>query len=130
MHLTLLSCLGWCPELLLGIVDKLQKWTCWIVGPLLAASLEPLDHCQNVATLGLFSRYGFVRCSSKLAQLVVLCYSRGGFSGYSDSLHYFSVMIPRCYKDVYVKNFFPCTSSLWNSFPIECFPLIYDQSDN
>ena len=130
MHLTLLSCLGWCPQLLLGIVDKLQKWTCWTVGPLLAASLEPLDHRQNVATLSLFSRYCFVRCSSKLAQLVPLCYCRGRYSRYSDGLHYFSVTILRCYKDVYVKSFFPRTSSLWNSLPIECFPLIYDQSDN
>ena len=126
MHLTLLSCLGWCPQLLLGIVDKLQKWTCWTVGLLLAASLELLDHRQNVATLSLFSRYCFVRCSSKLAELVPLCYSRGK----SDSLHYFSVTIPRCYKNLYVKSFFPCKSSLWNSLPIECFPLIYDQSDN
>ena len=38
----------------------------------------------------------------------------------------FSVTIPRCYKDVYVNNFFPCTARLWNSLPIECFALTYD----
>ena len=34
-----------------------------------------------------------------------------------------SVIIPRCYKDVYVNSFFPRTARLWNSLSIECFPL-------
>ena len=33
--------------------------------------------------------------------------------------------IPTCYKDVCVKSFFPRTARLWNSPPIECFPLTY-----
>ena len=45
---------------------------------------------------------------------------------HSDRLHDFSVTIPRCCKDVYVNSFFPCTARLWNSLPIECFPLTYD----
>ena len=45
---------------------------------------------------------------------------------YSDRLHDFSVTIPRCYKDVYVNSFFPCTARLWNSLPIECFPSTYN----
>ena len=40
----------------------------------------------------------------------------------------FSVTIHRCYKDVYVNSFFPRTAKLWNSLPIECFPLTYDFS--
>ena len=47
---------------------------------------------------------------------------------YSDILHGFSVTIPRCYEDVYLNNFFPCTAKTWNSLPRECFPLIYDLS--
>ena len=27
--------------------------------------------------------------------------------------------------DVYASNFFPCTGRLWNSLPVEFFPLIY-----
>ena len=50
------------------------------------------------------------------------------FFRYSERLHDFSVTIPRCYKDVYVKRFFPRTAKLWNSLPIECFPLTYDLS--
>ena len=45
---------------------------------------------------------------------------------YSDRLHDFSVIIRRCYKDVYVNSFFPRTARLWNSLPIECFPLTCD----
>ena len=68
------------------------------------------------------------RCSSELAQLVPLPYSRGRSTGCSDRLHDFSVTIPRCYKDVYVNSFFPRTARLWNYLPIECFPLTYDLS--
>ena len=70
----------------------------------------------------------FGRCSSELAQLVPLPYSRGRSTRYSDRLHDFSVTIPRCYKDFCVNSFFPRTARLWNSLPIECFPLSYDLS--
>ena len=61
-----------------------------------------------------------------MAQLVPLPYSRGRSTRYSDRLHDSSVTTPRCYKDVYVNSFFPLTGRLWNSLPIECFPLTYD----
>ena len=63
-------------------------------------------------------RYYFGRCSSELTELVSLPYSQGRFTHYSDRWHDFSVTIPRC--------FFPHTARLWNSLPIECFPLTYD----
>ena len=118
----LLSRLGWC------LLDKLQKWIYRIVGPSLAVSLEPLGHHRNVASLSLFYRYYFGRCSSDMAQLVPLPFSQGRSTHFSDRLHDFSVTIPRCYKDVYVYSFFPRTAKLWNSLPIECCPLTYDLS--
>ena len=42
------------PSCYLGLLDKLQKQICRIVGPSLAASLEPLAHHHNVASLSLF----------------------------------------------------------------------------
>ena len=39
------------PSCSLELLDKLQKWICRIVGPSLAASLEPLAHHRNVASL-------------------------------------------------------------------------------
>ena len=59
----------------LELLDKLQKRICMIVGRSLAASLEPLAHCQNVASVSLCYRYYFGRCSSELAQLVPLPFS-------------------------------------------------------
>ena len=84
----------------LKLLDKLQKLICRTVGPLLAGSLEPLAHCRNIACLSRFYRYYFGRCSSELAQLVTLPYSRGSSTGYSDRLYNFSVTVPRFYKDV------------------------------
>ena len=112
----------------LELLDKLQKRVYMTVDPSIAVSLEPLAHCQNVANISLFYRYYFGKCSSELAELVPLSYSRGKFTCYSDRLHDFSVTIVRCYKDVYVNRFFLCTARLWNSLPIECFPLTYDLS--
>ena len=41
----------------LELLDKLQKRICRTVGPSLSASLEPLAHCWNVASLSLFYRW-------------------------------------------------------------------------
>ena len=84
------------PSCYLDLLGKLQKWICRIVGPSLAASLEPLAHRRNVASLSLFYRYYFGRCSSELAQLVPLSFSQVSSTCYSDRFHYFSVTIPRC----------------------------------
>ena len=132
---TIRPCMEYCchvwagaPSCYLKVLDKLQKRICRTVGPSLASSLESLTHYRNVASLSLFCRYYFGRCSSELAQLVPLPYSEGRFTRYSDRLHDFSVTNSRCYKDVYVNSFFPRTVKLWNSLPIECFPLTYDLS--
>ena len=119
---------GGAPSCYLDLLDRLQKRISRIIGPSLTASLEPLAHRRNAASLGLFYRYYFGRYSSELAQLVPLLFPRGRSTRYSDRLHDFSVTIPRCYKDVCVNSFFPRTAKLWNSLPIECFSLTYDLS--
>ena len=106
-----------------GLVPLVAPWNCS-----LAACLELLAHCWNVARLSFFHRYYFGRCSSELTQLVPLPFSWWRSTHYSDRWHDFSVTIPRCYKDVYVDSFFPCTARPWNSLSIECFLLIYDLS--
>ena len=57
------------PSCYFELSDKLQKQICRTVGLSLAASLKPLAHCQNEASLNLLYRYYFGRCSSELAQL-------------------------------------------------------------
>ena len=75
----------------LELLDKLRKQICRTVGPLLAASLAPLDHRRNVATSSLFYRYYFGRCSFEMAELVPLPCPHGRSIHYSARLNDFSV---------------------------------------
>ena len=116
---TICPCMEYCchvwagvPGCYLKLFDKLQKWICRTVGPSLATSLEPLADCRNIASLSLSYRYYFGICSSEMAQLIPLPFSRGKSTRYSDRLHDFSVNIFKCYKDVYVKSFFSRTARL------------------
>ena len=75
----MLGCMKYCchvwvcvPSCYFELLDKLQKWICRTIGSSLVASLEPFAHCRNVASLNLFCRYYYGRCSSELAQLVPL----------------------------------------------------------
>ena len=79
---TIHPCMEYCchvwagaPSCYLKLLDTLQEQICRTVGPSLAASLEPLAHHLNVASLSLFYQYYFGRCSSALAQLVPLLFS-------------------------------------------------------
>ena len=82
----------------------------WNVGLLIIHhSCDILPHYQNLATLGLFCRYCFGRYSP---ELFVLPYFGGGYIRYSNKLYDFSVTIPVCYKDVYVRSFFTRTARL------------------
>ena len=53
MYRILLSCWACIPSCYLKLLDKLQKRICRAVGPSLAASLEPLGHRRNAASLTL-----------------------------------------------------------------------------
>ena len=66
---TIWSCMEYCrhvwadaPSCYLELLDKLQKCIRRVAGPSPAASLEPLAHRRNVASLNLFYRYYFGRC--------------------------------------------------------------------
>ena len=115
---TIWPCMEYCchvwagaPSCYLELLDKLQKQICRTVGPSYLNPLPLLNwtlgSSSKLTSLSLFYRYYFGRCSSELAELVPLPYSRGRSTCYSDRLHDFSVTIPRCYKDIYVNSFFP-----------------------
>ena len=59
------ACMEYCCYCL-EMLDKLQKRICGTVGSSPAASLEPLAHHGNVASLTLFYMYYFGRCSFEL----------------------------------------------------------------
>ena len=99
---TIRPCMEYCCHVWAGLLSgtvrlatKMNMQDCWSFTCCLS---EPLAHRRNVASLSLFYRYYFGRCSSELAQLVPLPYSRGRSTCYSDRLHDFSVTIFRCYK--------------------------------
>ena len=67
---TIRPCMEYCCPIWAGarscyleLLDKLQKRIYRTVVPSLAASLEPLPHRRNVASLSLFYRYYIDRCS-------------------------------------------------------------------
>ena len=115
------------PEAALYLFKSIIQPCMNTIHPSLAVSLEPLANNRNVASLSLFYRYHFGQCSSELSQQVPPPYSWGGSTRFSDRLNSFSVTIPICYKDVSGNSFLPRKARLWNSLPIECFPLTYDQ---
>ena len=67
---------------------------------------KPLAHHRNAASLNLFYRYEYGRCSHELVQLVPSPYSQRRTTLCSDRLHDFSVTILRCQKHVYVNSLF------------------------
>ena len=94
------------------------KWTLlWLMNSNMVKP-EQFDHLHLVyhftVPLSLFYRYYIGRCSPELTQLVPLPCSWGRSACYSDRSHYFSVIIPRCHKNVYVKSFF-LQNLLWIS---------------
>ena len=58
------------PSVVLSLLDKVQRRIVNIIGPTLAAKLQPLSHRRNVASLSLFYKYFHGRCSSELSSLV------------------------------------------------------------
>ena len=88
------SCHVWAsaPSCYLELLYKLQKRICGTVASL-AASHQPLVHRRIIASLSLFYRHYFGKCSSELAQPVPLPYYRGRSTRYSDRLHDFNNFI-------------------------------------
>ena len=104
-------------------MDKLQRC---IYNPELSASLPSLAHRQDVASLNIFYKYYFGRCSSELSELVPLPHVCGCSTRYSNSLHDFVVTVPPYSQEIYANSFFALTCQLWNSLFGECFPLTYN----
>ena len=79
----------------LDMLDKLQKRLNTTVFPILAVSPQLLVH-RRIATVSLFYRYYFDRCSPELGELAPLPYYRGRLNCYSERLHYFSAIMLLC----------------------------------
>ena len=71
----------------------LQERVLRTAAPILHACFEPLAHCRNIATLSLMYKHYFGRSPSKLAELVLVPYSRRSSSRYCNSFNDFSVTL-------------------------------------
>ena len=124
---TIWSCIEYCCHVWVGalscfleLLDKLQKWVCRAVGPSLASSLEPLPGRQNVASLSLsitlvdvhliwLNWFHFLNLEGGLLVILIDC------------MIFLSPFLDVTRMSMSIS--FPV--SLWNSLPIECFPLTY-----
>ncbi|XP_065662653.1 uncharacterized protein LOC136085290 [Hydra vulgaris] len=97
-----------------------------IVGRALAANLQPLSHCRNVASLSLFYKYYNEHCSKELESLVPFTKIHYRVTPHSIKCHPFSVTVPKCSKNAYSSSFFPRTSAIWNSLSSSSFPDSYN----
>ena len=99
----LLSSLSWNTAVKLGLVLLAATWISWI-----NYKNEYIGFLLLCLQLWPIYRYYFGRYLSKLVGIVVLPYSQGLSTCYSNRLHDFSAIILGCY-DVYVTSFFPPT---------------------
>ena len=118
---TIWPCMEYCCHVWAGassyyleLLDKLQKQICRTVCLSLTVSREPLADHPIAASISLFYRYYFGKCSSEWLNWFTSLILRES-ALFSNRLHDFSVTIPSCCMDVYVNSFFPHTARCWNS---------------
>ena len=63
---------GGAPADVLGFLTSIQERIANVVGPTLAATLQPVSHCRDVASFSLFYQYYHGHCSAELYLLSVL----------------------------------------------------------
>ena len=110
----------------LDLLDRVQKRVVNLVGPELSADLHALSHRRDVASLSLFYKYYYRKCSSELADLVPRKHVPVRSTRFSNQMHLHTVNLPKCRTNFYESSFFPRTAALWNSLTNECFPPDYD----
>merc|ERR1712002_782631 len=92
------------------------------------SSLDSLSLRRKVASLSLFYRYYFGRCSLELASCIPPPLERPRNTRQSANAHRYSVSIANSRVNSFDNCFFPSTSKLWNSLPKSVFPNSYNLS--
>merc|ERR1712002_914720 len=92
------------------------------------SSLDSLSLRRKVASLSLFYRYYFGRCSLQLASCIPPPLERPRNTRQSANAHRSSVSIANSRVDSFDNCFFPSTSKLWNSLHKSVFPNSYNLS--
>ena len=111
----------------LELLDKLQKRIWRTVGSSFVASLKPLAHFQNEASLSLFFGYFLVDVLQNWLKWFHFLFPVGGLLVIlTDCMIFLSPFLD--VTKMSMSSFFPHTAKLWDSLPIECFPLTYNLS--
>ena len=107
----------------LSALDSVQHRLKGLVGPELYSTLQPLSHRRNVASISLFYRYIYGKCSTELHSLVPPLRVFRRQTRYSNDCakHPFLLQILKSHHKFHESSFFPR-----NSLPPEAFPDNYN----
>ena len=114
------------PKTHLQLLDRVEKRAKNLIGQPLANELLPLSVRRDVASLSLFYRYYFGKCSSALSESVPKpkVFSRG--TRRANPLTCYHVSLERTRTKGRSNSFFVRTAKLWNQLPSSCFPAQYN----
>ena len=114
------------PKTHLHLLDRVEKRAKNLIGQPLANELLPLSVRRDVASLSLFYRYYFGKCSSALSESVPKpqVFSRNTRRANPETCYH--VSIERTRTQGRLQSFFVRTGRLWNQLPSSCFPHQYD----
>jgi len=99
-----------------------------IQSPTITSNLPSLSLRRNVASLSLFYRYYFGRCSRELLECLPPTKVWPRHSRLAASSHQFCVEVGNSRIVRSGASFFPSTAKLWNSIPASVFPSSYNLS--
>ena len=113
----------------LSILDRIQrKAVRFVDSDELTCTLQSLHHRRCVASLSLFYRYYFGRCSQELASSMPLPRSSVRSTRTCTSSNAFQVATPRVRTAAHCASFFHRTASFCNSLFSSVFPATYNLS--
>merc|ERR1712212_1258368 len=127
-------CLEYCSHVWGGssstyLLDRVESKAFRLINaPLLTSQLPSLKLRRDVASLSLFYRYYFGRCSDELYYCVPGPKNWSRNTRLATASHEFCVEVGNSRIDRYGACFFPYTGKLWNSLPPSVFPSSYNLS--
>ena len=109
------------------LLDKVQSKAFRLISSsTLTDSLPSLSLRRDVASLSLYYRYYFGRCSVELQSCIPPPLNRPRATRQASQAHQYAVALSQSRIERFSKSFIPSTSVLWNDLSSEVFPEIYD----
>ena len=127
-------CLEYCSHVWGGststyLLDRVESKAFRLINaPHLTSQLPSLELRRDVASLSIFYKYYFGRCSEELSYCVPRPKSWGRNTRLASFSHEYCVEVGNTRIDRYDSCFFPYTGNLWNTLPSSVFPSSYNLS--